>query len=234
MAVYVTSDLHGMTLEDFKKMLELCGFCDEDTLYVLGDVIDRRNDGGIELLCYIMESENIKMLLGNHEDMLGDCSLELGYVTKDFFEKVGRKNKTALGEYLRNGGDVTLEALNVLSHEKAEKIIKYICSLPLYEEAEVNKRSFLLVHTAPGGFSPTKKLSDYTKYELIWSRPSYDDRYYEDKTVIFGHTPTIYYGSMHKGKILHRPTWINIDTGAAYGYSAAILRLDDMREFYYR
>ncbi len=232
MAVYVTSDLHGMTLGDFKKMTELCGFCEDDTLYILGDVIDRRNDGGVELLCYIMEQKNIIMLLGNHEDMLGDCAAALGYVSEADAEKVGRKPRTALGEYLGNGGDVTVEALNALGHNKAEKIINYIYSLPLYAELSVGGKKYLLVHTGPGGFDTSKTLTDYTKYELIWNRPSYNDRFYEDKTVIFGHTPTVYYGKEHKGKILHRPTWINIDAGAAYGYSAAVLCLDDMKEFY--
>lgn len=37
---YVTSDIHGEH-KKYIKMLELIDFCDEDTLYILGDVVDR-------------------------------------------------------------------------------------------------------------------------------------------------------------------------------------------------
>ena len=33
--VYVTSDLHGYSLEKFKDFLDNVGFCDEDFLYIL-------------------------------------------------------------------------------------------------------------------------------------------------------------------------------------------------------
>ena len=41
MAIFVTSDLHGYSLDKFKDFLDKVGFCDEDFLYILGDVIDR-------------------------------------------------------------------------------------------------------------------------------------------------------------------------------------------------
>lgn len=39
------SDLHGYPLEK-------AGFSDDDFLYILGDVIDRNGDGGVEMLCW--------------------------------------------------------------------------------------------------------------------------------------------------------------------------------------
>ena len=50
MAIYVTSDLHGLALADFKRLLAQAQFSQDDWLYILGDGIDRQNDGGIELL----------------------------------------------------------------------------------------------------------------------------------------------------------------------------------------
>ena len=41
----------------------------DDTLYILGDVIDRHPDG-IRILRTIMDAPNIKMILGNHEYMM--------------------------------------------------------------------------------------------------------------------------------------------------------------------
>ena len=43
---YVISDLHGYPIEKLKTLLEKAGFCEDDFLYILGDVIDRNGDGG--------------------------------------------------------------------------------------------------------------------------------------------------------------------------------------------
>ena len=51
MASYVISDMHGR-FEEFKQMLELIDFSSSDTLYILGDVIDRGPDP-IEMLSFI-------------------------------------------------------------------------------------------------------------------------------------------------------------------------------------
>ena len=42
---YVISDLHGYPIEKLKTLLENAEFCDDDFLYILGDVIDRNGDG---------------------------------------------------------------------------------------------------------------------------------------------------------------------------------------------
>ena len=43
---YVISDLHGYPLEKFRMLLDKAGFCDDDELFILGDVVDRNGDGG--------------------------------------------------------------------------------------------------------------------------------------------------------------------------------------------
>ena len=65
--IYVTSDLHG-SFKEFKELLKLINFNDDDYMYILGDVIDR-GDEPIELIRYIMNSPNIELLMGNHEYM---------------------------------------------------------------------------------------------------------------------------------------------------------------------
>ena len=44
MATYVMSDIHG-DYERYRKMLQLIRFKDTDTLYILGDIIDRGSNG---------------------------------------------------------------------------------------------------------------------------------------------------------------------------------------------
>ena len=137
-----------------------------------------------------------------------------------------------LNTYRQNGGDETLKALRDLDRETLCGILDYLRDCPLCETLTVNERDFILVHGGLDEFDKSKKLSDYTADELLWAWPEYDDEYFEDITTVFGHTPTIYYGREHKGRILYRPTWIDVDVGSASGYGTAMLRLDDMKEFY--
>lgn len=68
--IYCISDIHG-DYARYKAMLEHIGFSDTDTLYVIGDVIDR-HPAGVDILLDIMDRPNVKMLLGNHEQMCVD------------------------------------------------------------------------------------------------------------------------------------------------------------------
>ena len=64
---YVMSDLHGR-YDLFLRMLEKISFSACDTLYLLGDLIDRGPDG-IQLIRDMMKRPNVIPFLGNHEDM---------------------------------------------------------------------------------------------------------------------------------------------------------------------
>ena len=60
---YAISDIHGMYgsyMEAVKSLKE------NDTLFVLGDVIDRGRNG-IKILQDMMKRKNVKFILGNHE-----------------------------------------------------------------------------------------------------------------------------------------------------------------------
>ena len=71
--VYCIADIHG-EYNRFFAMLGQIGFSDTDTLYVLGDVIDRGKHG-VETLMDIIVRPNVQMILGNHEQM---CLATLG------------------------------------------------------------------------------------------------------------------------------------------------------------
>ena len=69
--IYVMSDIHGQKRR-FDSVMKQINLQPEDTLYVLGDVIDRNPDG-IKILRQIMAMPNAKMILGNHELMMLDA-----------------------------------------------------------------------------------------------------------------------------------------------------------------
>ena len=62
---YVLSDIHG-NLRRFESIMKQIDLQSDDTLYVLGEVVDRYPDG-IKILWRIMKMPNAKMLMGNHE-----------------------------------------------------------------------------------------------------------------------------------------------------------------------
>ena len=230
--IYVTSDLHGYPLEKFRSMLDSVGFSQKDFLYILGDVIDRGADG-INLLRWIMLQPNVELLLGNHEAMM----LASDFVFDEITEKsISDLTGTKLDVYLNwvaNGGQPTLDALHALRPEQIEYILDFLRDCPLSETITAGGRDFILTHSGLGGFDRSKRLSAYTDRELLWIRPSLTDRYFDDITTVFGHTPTYYYGDEYKGKAVVTDTWIDIDTGAASGMPPMLLRLDDMQEFYF-
>ena len=66
--VYVMGDIHG-NLRRFESVMNQIQLAPEDTLYVLGDVIDR-HPHGLLILRRFMKMGNVKMILGNHEYMM--------------------------------------------------------------------------------------------------------------------------------------------------------------------
>lgn len=226
---YVISDIHGC-FDQYQALLEKINFQDTDTLYVLGDVIDRR-PGGIRILQDMMLRPNVIPLLGNHELNAAVCMPWLmGEITEESLAKLDETHLGALRDWLSNGGGCTLNALAELSQEEREDILSYLREFSLYEEIKVGGRSFVLVHAGLDNFAPDKSLEDYTLEELLFCRPELDTVYWLDRTVILGHTPTWYRGS--DKRILRRGTWIDIDCGCGSGGPLGCLCLDSMGEFY--
>ena len=233
MAIFVTSDLHGYSLEKFKDFLDKVGFCDEDFLYILGDVIDRGPDG-VKILKWLMLQPNVELLLGNHEAMMLACDFLFDEITEDSISKLTGTKLNTYMTWVSNSGQDTLDALSGIRNEEIQYILEYLREAPLYETLTVNNRDFVLVHSGLGGFRKDKKLAEYTPTDLLWTRPSLNTRYFDNVTVVFGHTPTVCYGNEHLGKIVTTDTWVNVDIGVAIGQDPCLLRIDDMKEFYYK
>ena len=209
------ADVHGEYTR-YRYMLDIIDFSEEDTLYILGDVIDRGHQG-VKMLLDIMERPNVKMILGNHEYM---CLATLGPNPE-----IGARQL-----WQQNGGDITCSSLLYGSgKEHRGKILRFLQSLPDHYDIEVGGQEFHLVHGYPG----------QNQYDRLWNRPKADESEpIPGKIVIVGHTPTVYLNG-DDGKplrIWHGNGIIDIDCGCGHesGRSRlACLRLDDMEEFYF-
>jgi serine/threonine protein phosphatase 1 len=234
--IYVMSDIHGNSRR-FHSVMEKIRLQPADTLYVLGDVIDRHPDG-IRILRKIMAMPNAKMLLGNHEHMMLRA-LEQSYNEDD--AAFPYDTQRWLATWYRNGGAVTHRHIKHLTKALRAEIFDYLRSLPLEYTVALGKRKYTLVHAAP----PELYREDGQFYNpthfAVWKRWQ-EEPIPGDRTLIFGHTPTRHYQPGCPMEIFYGPNRIGIDCGSgypedpAYEYYAcgrlACLRLDDLQVFY--
>lgn len=238
MSTYVMSDIHGHK-KLFDKMLNKIHFDENDTLYILGDCIDRGPEG-IKILLKVMRTRNIKMLMGNHEFMMLETLTD---------PDAAFKESEAI--WFRNGGQITLNSFNKYSENTKKRIINYIKKLPYDFDITVNGRNYILCHASPmpDRFKINPMETHYygTRYDTyeefaVWNRdfPFIKDENFKDKTVIFGHTPVqmLNIGDSKNPQMVRYKNSIDIDCGCACIGIAhtpaklACLRLDDMKAFY--
>lgn len=222
---YILSDIHGNERR-FHSILKQIRLRPEDTLYVLGDVIDR-NPGGIRILRQIMAMPNGKMLLGNHEYMM----LRALGVPYDDNADDGR----AMEHWYRNGGGVTHQQFKFQPRAVRREILDYLLSLPLCYNLEINGTRYKLVHGAPTeAFDGDPGYHGETHF-AVWKRWESGDIWPTGYTMIFGHTPTRYYQDSCPMELWQEENHIAIDCGCAYPAPQGrlcCLRLEDGAVFY--
>ena len=233
---YVMSDIHGC-FEKYREMLAAIDFSSADTLYVLGDVLDRGPDG-IRILQDMNVRPNVFPILGNHEFTAAVClPWLLKEVTDQSIESLGDVQVAALGEWVVNGGTPTLRSLQKLTLEEREDILEYLQEMDLYAEVEAGGRSFVLVHAGIENFTPQRPLDSYQLSDFILGRLDGKKMYFADKFLVYGHTPVRLLrqqeGEPLSDKIYRRGNQIAIDCGCAFqGGLLGCLCLDTMEEFY--
>ena len=82
MAVYVISDIHG-EYDKFVELLDRIGLKKTDTLYILGDILDR-GPRPVSVIEKLMEMPNVIPIVGNHEFMAMTC---LNFIYQQITEK---------------------------------------------------------------------------------------------------------------------------------------------------
>lgn len=231
---YAVSDIHGC-YDKYINLLHRINLRPADTLYVLGDVIDRGPDG-LKILLDMALHPNIILFLGNHEYAALTC---LPWLMEELTEDNTEPDvlmwrlKSVQG-WMADGGDKTIEEFRKLSPEAREDVLDILSELTVYEETEAGGRKYVLVHAGLGGFDPSRPLDDYRLDELILSRPEPGQDYFKDKYLVFGHTPTPYFTGVQPedARIFRRGKLIGIDCGCVSGGPLGCICLDTLEEIY--
>jgi len=229
--IYVLSDIHG-NLQRFESIMKQINLQPDDTLYILGDVVDRNPDG-IKILRKLMKMPNVKMLIGNHEYMMLNA---VGHCKNAAAEKENTNWKQRRLWY-NNGGRITHDRLKRITIEQRAELFQFIRTLPTNIEVEVNGTKYKLVHASPEENYMTQYWysEDYKNQRefAVWERWNEMHPIPEGYTLIFGHTPTCYFQTVEPWSIWKGENAIGIDCGGAYeGGRLGCLCLDDMKEFY--
>ena len=229
--IYAVSDIHGC-YDKYRKLLKKINFGPDDTLYVLGDVIDRGPDG-FKIMLDMAQRPNVINLMGNHEAM---AIRALSHILC----AVQHGNGSALSEdasedvelWFYNGGELSLADFLWLNGEDMQTVWDYMTDMPLYQEVTAGGQQFVLVHGGLKNFSPSRPLDDYEPDEILWCRPELDTAYYPDKYVVFGHTPVQLLKTDAPAKIYQNGNLIDIDCGCVFSGRLGCLCLDTMEEIY--
>ena len=231
---YVVSDIHGH-YEAYQALLKKISFSQGDLLFVLGDVVDR-GPRPVSILLDMAQRENVIPLLGNHEWMFLQSVRRLPWncTLDDFMLSLDTQAYVDLSLWLLNGGRSTFEEYLAQSPQVRRDLLEYVQDFSLYEEVQAGGRRFLLTHSSLGNFSPHKALEDYSLDDFLWNPAKLEQTYYPDRTLVFGHTPTLQFPGW-EGKILHAEAFFDVDCGCPFpeqGGRLGCLRLEDGAEFY--
>lgn len=230
--VLACSDLHGR-LDLFHQIQSFLN--KDDTLYILGDVIDRGPDGW-KLFKEVMKDSRCKLLKGNHEDMCFKAMTDVRY----------GNYQDNIPVWFNNGGDITFD--QILADENGFNIYPLMGSL-ITQTEYINKDNIKIILNH-SGFYQDECLS--LGHDLLWDRKQYKVDFAkgwrgpEDMIVVHGHTPislmikdmqkTAWFYQKEEPKYDGGAFWyadnhkVNLDTGACWTGFTVVLDLDTFDE----
>ena len=232
---YAIADIHGC-FDKYMQMLEKIGFCDNDMLYVVGDVLDRGAEP-MKVLHDMSMRANVIPLLGNHEyiahEMLGQLLYELNEenINKHFGGDLMNFARR-VQEWTDIGGDTTMRSFGQLAMDERLALVEYLGEFSLYETLIVNGQKYILTHAGlPAGATPGN-LGRYDAWDYVTAEIDYKKTYFPDAFLVTGHLPTYVIDEVWRGRIYRENRHIAIDVGAVFGEALGCVCLDTGEEFY--
>ena len=151
MAIYVTSDAHGH-VRALDEALSAASPGDGDTIFVLGDMVDRGPDP-LGVINVVRGLEHAHALMGNHEQLMLAALSHVGNPARGAFDLMGLDDAAALDwvNWMNNGGGATLAQLEQLGEDDYDDVLAWVRDLPLSAVVRAAGRTFALVHAGIDG-----------------------------------------------------------------------------------
>ena len=205
MTNYVIADIHG-NYDGFKELLKTVNYGDNDTLIILGDIVD----GGPktrQCINLALSLPNMTFLKGNHDEWFLKWSL----------------GGPELSIWVDQGGRATLNSYEYNRKKVLKTHIDMIKDAPYY----LIKNNILFVH---GGFLPDVPIETQSPDLLTWDRNiiSYaKDNIIEGYDKVFiGHTSTQFYGNTITP--IRANNLIMCDTGGGWTGKLSLIDIDTL------
>lgn len=221
--IYVVSDIHGC-YEEYVELLGKIHFSDKDTLYVLGDAMDRGSEP-IRVIQDIMSRSNVFYIIGNHDFMMFNTMRKLAVeITEENCENyLSTDDLLDYYYWIQDGGEITAHQFAALSRQEQQDILSFLADSEVYEILENGGKRYILVHAGLNGFQEDKKLEEYDFTDFLYYRADYEKRYFRDKStyLMTGHTPTPLIREDKKPLVYQENGHIAIDCGCVFGGALA-------------
>ncbi len=164
---YIVSDIHGC-YDEYQELLQKIHFSQKDTLYVLGDAMDRGPEP-IKVIKDLMMRENVVYLVGNHDYMMLRTLKKLAVeITEENCENhLASEDLLNYFYWIQDGGRTTSDQFRTLSLEEQQDILAYVSDALVYEVLYERGKELILVHAGIRGFEEKKKLDDYDFFDFI-------------------------------------------------------------------
>lgn len=195
---FVITDIHGCA-KTFKAILEKVKFSDKDSLYILGDMINKgpRSKQVLDHIMRLYASQSVVILRGNHEQV--------------FLDQLERKKLSK--RFKQIDGMATLKSFGV-KHVKEipGRYLKFIKKTTL---SEVQGR-YIMVH-AGLDFSQKDPLSANTKQYKIrnWYK-NIDYEWLGDRIILHGHSPITKHRVKFQAAHIEINKYLDLDAGCVY------------------
>ena len=214
--IFIVGDIHGC-FDMLQYALKDVGFSDSDFLLCLGDLIDR-GDKNLEVLNFVLESDNVFSIKGNHEDIACNyfSNISVDYLKKYWNNQGGKWHEDYDLDYLVN-------------------LFKIVDTFPVALKVIFNNKSIGLAHAdcILDDWNDIKKYINEdsdgdNQKKLMWSRVKFEKvinhEYFKslenikeikpNKNFIIKNIDNVFYGHSILGEHLTLGNQNWIDTGA--------------------
>lgn len=230
MRIIAISDIHGGYDEFFQLLTNIRYDPFADTLYLLGDYVDRgkKSKEVVQYVRQLSKHDNVKVIGGNHDDMFLAWLDDRDYLLSPYTNE-------------KNGGMATIlsfcpwfvlgendQEVRAFIKDEYDLEISFLRGLPHYIEDD----NHIYVHA---GINPSNEDWKQTSLkDFRWIRNKfYDAPHRHDKTIVFGHTNTtvLHQDSTNFG-VWFGDRKIGIDGGVKFGgqLNALIIEGNEYKE----